>query len=99
MKRLLKTLVVSLAMVLTMTASIFANPADDLKNQLLALGVPSSYVGSLVESIQKNKISKANINNAKSYVNQAKAIIGNTKDLSKLSQGEKNKLQGFFKSR
>ena len=36
MKKIFKTLVVSLAMVLTMTVLVFANPANDLKNELLS---------------------------------------------------------------
>ena len=93
MKKILKTLVVSLAMVLTMTVSVFANPANDLKNELLSLGIPSSYVGNIIEYLQKTTISEADYNKAMGYVNEAKAIIGNTKDLGKLSQKDKNTLQ------
>lgn len=95
MKKMLKTLVVSLAMVLTMTVSVFANPANDLKNELLSLGVPSSYVGNIIEYLQKTTISEADYNKATGYVNEAKAIIGNTKDLGKLSQNDKNTLQSL----
>lgn len=95
MKKILKTLVVSLAMVLTMTVSVFANPANDLKNELLSLGIPSSYVGNIIEYLQKTTISEADYNKAMGYVNEAKAIIGNTKDLRKLSQKDKNILQSL----
>lgn len=95
MKKILKTLVVSLAMVLTMTVSVFANPANDLKNELLSLGIPSSYVGNIIEYLQKTTISEADYNKAMGYVNEAKAIIGNTKDLRKLSQKDKNTLQSL----
>lgn len=95
MKKILKTLVVSLAMVLTMTVSVFANPANDLKNELLSLGIPSSYVGNIIEYLQKTTISEADYNKAMGYVNEAKAIIGNTKDLGKLSQKDKNTLQSL----
>lgn len=95
MKKILKTLVVSLAMVLTMTVSVFANPANDLKNELLSLGIPSSYVGNIIEYLQKTTISEADYNKAMGYVNEAKAIIGNTKDLGKLSQKDKNILQSL----
>lgn len=70
MKKLLKTLVVSLAMVLTMTASIFASKANDLQKELLALGVPSSYVGNVTEYLQKTTIFNADYNKSKAYINE-----------------------------
>lgn len=95
MKRVYKSILISLFMVLTMTVTIFANPVKDLRNELAAIGVPSSYVGTIVEYLQKTTISDAQYNAAIGNVDQAKALIGNNKDLSKLSASDKNNLQSL----
>ena len=94
MKRKLKTLVASLAIFATMTASTFAaTPAEEIKSELLSMGVPSSYVGSVVEYLQKIDITESQKNTVLGYINEAKALIGNTTDLGSLSADVKLKLK------
>lgn len=95
MRKIFKSMAVAMIMVCSMAVSIFASPADDLSKELLAMGVPSSYVGTIVEYLQKTTISEADYNKAMGYVNQAKAIIGNTKDISKLSNSDKLALKNL----
>lgn len=89
MKKIFKSMAVAMAMVCSMAVSIFADSADDLSKELLAMGVPSSYVGTVVEYLQKTTISDADYNKAMGYVNEAKAIIGDTKDIRTLSNSDK----------
>ena len=89
MRKIFKSMAVAMIMVCSMAVSIFASPADDLSKELLAMGVPSSYVGTVVEYLQKTTISEADYNKAMGYVNQAKAIIGDTKDIRTLSDSDK----------
>lgn len=99
MKKVLKTLMISLVLVLSMTAAAFANPSksigDELVSELKAIGVPNSYIGNIVEYLQKTSISQSDYNKAMGYINEAKAIIGETKNLDKLSQSDKNSLQSL----
>ena len=80
---------VAMVMVCSMGASIFADSVDNVSKELLAVGVPSSYVGTIVEYLQKTTISEADYNKAMGYVDEAKAIIGNTKDIRTLSNSDK----------
>lgn len=94
MKRKLKTLAASLAIFATMTASTFAaTSADEIKSELLSMGIPSSYVGSVVEYLQKIDITESQKNTVLGYINEAKALIGNTTDLGSLSADVKLKLK------
>ena len=89
MKKILKSLVISMIIVCSMAASIFATSAEDIKKQLLSIGVPSPYVGAVVEYLQKTTISQAEYNKVVSYINEAKDIIGDVKDISALSDSDK----------
>lgn len=95
MKRIYKSLLISLVMVVAMTVSIFANPVKDLRNELAAIGVPTSYIGKVVEYLQKTTISDAQYKSAMGYVEQAKAVIGNKTDITQLSTSDKNKVQSL----
>lgn len=95
MKKIFKSMVVTAAMVCSMAVSAFATSADDLHKELLAAGVSSSDAAKIVEYLNKTTISDADYQKAKGYVNEAKAIIGNTKDLSKLSTADKAKLKNL----
>lgn len=93
MKKMFKSMILSMALVLTLATSAFANPVDDIRSELLAMGVPKNYVANVVEYLQKTTISDAQYKEAMAYVNKAKAIIGDVKDLSQLSASQKNELQ------
>ena len=93
MKKLLKTLLISMVMVFAMAITTFANPVTDLRDELLAIGVPSAYVGNVIEHLQKTSISDSQYKSIKKDIAKAKDIIGDTKDLTKLSSKDKNSLQ------
>lgn len=95
MKKIFKSLLVSMVMVVAMTASVFANPVTDLRDDLLSVGVPNSYVGTIVEYLQKTTISDSQYNAAMGHINEAKAIIGDTKDIRDLSTSDKNTVQSL----
>ena len=89
MKKILKSLVISMIIVCSMTASIFAISPEDVRKQLLSVGVPSSYVGAVVEYLQKTTISQADYNKVVSYIDEAKSIIGDINHISELSDSDK----------
>ena len=93
MKRMFKSMVVATAIACFMAVSAFASPAEDLQKELLAAGVSSSDTAKVIEYLNKTTISDAAYKQAKGYINEAKALIGNTKDLSKLSTADKAKLK------
>ena len=95
MKKMFRSMILSMALVLTLATSAFANPVNDIRNELLSIGVPTNYVANIVEYLQKTTITDAQYENAMSYVNKAKAIIGNESDLRQLSTSQKNELQSL----
>lgn len=98
MKKAMKTMVLAFILVFAMTGSIFAdkkNPVKELQNDLIAAGVPSKYVGNIVEYLQKTTITKEQHKKIENYMKEAKKTIGNTKDLSKLPTSSKTKLQSI----
>ncbi|QJA09374.1 hypothetical protein HF520_10575 [Romboutsia sp. CE17] len=95
MKKMFRSMILSMVLVLTLVTSAFANPVNDIRNELLSIGVPKNYVANIVEYLQKTTITDAQYENAMSYVNKAKAIIGNESDLRQLSTSQKNELQSL----
>ena len=95
MKKMFRSMVLSMVLVLTLATSAFANPVNDIRNELLSIGVPTNYVANIVEYLQKTTITDAQYEKAMTYVNQAKAIIGNVSNLGQLSASQKNELQSL----
>ena len=95
MKKMFRSMILSMVLVLTLVTSAFANPVNDIRNELLSIGVPKNYVANIVEYLQKTTITDAQYEKAMSYVNKAKAIIGNESDLRQLSTSQKNELQSL----
>lgn len=77
------------------TAMAYESPVNDLKNALIQMGVPSNYIGNVVDHLQRIKINQKQADQMMSKINQAKSLIGNTEDLSKLSTSDKVKLQNL----
>ena len=95
MKKMFRSMILSMVLVLTLVTSAFANPVNDIRNELLSIGVPTNYVANIVEYLQKTTITDAQYEKAMTYVNQAKAIIGNVSNLGQLSASQKNELQSL----
>lgn len=95
MKKMFRSMMLSMVLVLTLATSAFANPVNDIRNELLSIGVPKNYVANIVEYLQKTTITDVQYEKAMSYVNKAKAIIGNESDLRQLSTSQKNELQSL----
>jgi len=95
MKKIFKSMTVSMLLVLTLATSAFANPVNDIREELIGIGVPTNYVANAVEYLQKTTISDAQYKKVMNYIDNAKGIVGNVKDLSTLSSADKAKLQNL----
>ena len=93
MKKLFKTMIMSMLVALTLVTCAFADSASDIRNQLISIGVPSNYVANVVEYLQKTTITDNQYKEVMGNIEKAKSIIGNVKDLRTLSDKDKNKLQ------
>ena len=95
MKKIFKSMILSTVLVFTLATSAFANPVDDIRSELLSIGIPKNYVATIVEYLQKTTITDKQYEKAMTYINKAKAIIGNEPDLSQLSPSQKSELQNL----
>lgn len=95
MKKIFKSMILSTVLVLTLATSAFANPVNDIRSELLAIGIPKNYVATIVEYLQKTTITDKQYEKAMTYINKAESIIGNESDLSQLSQSQKNEIQNL----
>ena len=93
MKIVLSTALLTLTM--STTALAYKNPVNDLKQALIEMGIPNNYIGNVVDYLQKIKITDSQADQIMSKVKEAKALIGNTSDLSSLSGEVKSKLQSL----
>ncbi len=82
-----------LTLSMSTTALAYESPVDDLKNVLIEIGIPSNYIGNIVEHLQKIKINKNQADKLMDIVKEAQGIIGNTTNLAELPSSLKAKLQ------
>ena len=97
MKKAFKTFAMALVMALTVTTMAFADSAaaTKLQEKLRALGVADAYIGATVEYLQKVNITDAQLSAVNAKIDEAKALIGNETDLSKLDASTKSAIQGL----
>ena len=86
MNKRIKVVLSAALLTLTMGTTALAdnNAVADLKQSLISAGVPSNYVGNIVDYLQKVNITQAQANQIKAKINEVKSLIGNQKDLTKL---------------
>lgn len=96
MKNAFKTISMTLLMVLTITTMAFADnqAAVKLQEKLRALGIADTYIGAAVEYLQKIEITDEQLETIDAKIEEAKGLIGNEKDLSKLDDSTKLAIQG-----
>lgn len=97
MKKVFKTLAMTLVMALTVTTMAFADSAaaTKLQEKLRALGVADTYIGATVEYLQKVQITDAQLQEVNAKIDAAKALIGNETNLSKLDSATKDSIKGL----
>lgn len=93
MKIVLSTALLTLTM--STTALAYKSPVNDLKQALIEMGIPNNYIGNIVDYLQKIKVTDKQADQIMSKLKEAKALIGNTRDLSSLSGDVKSKLQSL----
>jgi len=97
MNKKIKTLLAASVLTVAMgTTALADNTAvTELKQAMISMGVPSNYIGNVVEYLQRVNITNAQKNQAMGYIQQAKNLIGDTKDISKLPASVKSNIQSL----
>lgn len=93
MKKLFKTIITTMLLVLILVTSAFADSVSDIRNQLISIGIPSNYVANIVEYLQKTTITDYQYRKVMDNIEKAKSIVGNVEDISSLSAKDKSELQ------
>lgn len=97
MNKRIKVVLSAALLTLTMGTTALAdnNAVADLKQSLISAGVPSNYVGNIVDYLQTINITQAQANQIKAKINEVKSLIGDQTDLSKLDAATKSKIQSL----
>lgn len=98
MKKILKTLMVTLMITIMSTTAVFAysvKSAEEIRQMLLNLGVPSTYVGNAIEYLQKIEISEEQYDIIKAKINEAEQILNGENDITSLDSDRKEALKNL----
>ena len=98
MKKILKMMSITLIICLMSTTVVFAEKrptAQLIQQELLSLGVPNTYVGNIIEYLQKIEISEHQYNRIQNKLDEAKIILNGEYDVSKFNEAERNKLKNL----
>lgn len=97
MNKKIKVVLSAALISLTMGTTALAdnNAVADLKQALISAGVPSNYVGNVVDYLQKVNITQAQADQVMAKINEAKALIGDVKDVTKLDASVKSQIQSL----
>ena len=98
MKKILKMMSITLIICLMSTTVVFAEKrptAQLIQQELLSLGVPNTYVGNIIEYLQKIEISEHQYNRIQNKLDEAKIILNGESDVSKFNEAERNKLKNL----
>ena len=86
---------VMLAGSFSVVADASTTDVTKLRNQLVELGVPATGADQLVNYLQTVKLTAADKAEIEALVKEAKSVIGNQTDLTKLSSDAKQNLVNF----
>ena len=98
MKKILKMMSIILIISLMSTTVVFAEKrqtAQLIQQELLRLGVPNTYVGNIIEYLQKIEISEEQYNRIKNKIDEAKIILNGESDVSKFDEDARSKLKNL----
>lgn len=84
-----------LTLTMSTTALAYKSPVDDLKQALIEMGIPNSYIGNVVDYLQKIKVTDNQMNQIMGKLEEAKELIGDTKSLDLLDSSVKSQLQNL----
>ena len=100
MKKILKTLIVTLMLSIMTSTVVLADSvksAEEIKQMLLGLGIPSTYVGNAIEYLQKKEMSEAQYEVIKAKINEAEEILNGDSDISVIDSERREVLQNLAK--
>lgn len=96
MKKTLKSFIISILLVFTLGSNSFAmcdRGNDLIEDNINKIEINKEYKEGLLNYIRHQRITRSEYNQIVSYVEQAKLIVGNEKNLYKLSSDDKHKLE------
>lgn len=98
MKKALKLMSMTLLMTLMLSTVSFATnltPAQQLQQRLINLGIPNTYIGNIVEYLQKIKINEDQFNTINAKIDEAVALTDGATDISTIDEEVKSKIKNL----
>ena len=96
MKRMVRTIALTLMTVLIISTSVFATgitPAQQLQQKLIQLGVPNTYIGNVVEYLQKIEITQEQADSILSKIDDAVILLDGKTDITTIDDVTKNAIK------
>lgn len=98
MKKVLKVMSMILLVTLMLSTVSFATnltPAQQLQQRLINLGIPNTYIGNIVEYLQKIKITQDQFNSINAKIDEAVSLTNGATDISTIDEEVKNKIKNL----
>ena len=98
MKKVLKVISMTLLMTFMLSKLSFATnltPAQQLQQRLINLGVPNTYIGNVIEYLQKIKITEDQFNSINAKIDEAVSLTNGVTDISIVDEEVKSKIKNL----
>lgn len=98
MKKVLKVISMTLLMTFMLSKLSFATnltPAQQLQQRLINLGIPNTYIGNVIEYLQKIKITEDQFNSINAKIDEAVSLTNGVTDISIVDEEVKSKIKNL----
>ena len=98
MKKVLKVMLITLLMTLMLSTVSFARNltlAQQLQQRLINLGISNTYIGNLVEYLQKIRINEDQFNSINSKIDEAISLTNGSTDIINIDEEVKSKIKNL----
>ena len=98
MKKVLKVMLITLLMTLMLSSVSFARNltlAQQLQQRLISLGISNTYIGNLVEYLQKIRINEDQFNSINSKIDEAISLTNGSTDIINIDEEVKSKIKNL----
>ena len=98
MKKVLKVMLITLLITLMLSTVSFARNltlAQQLQQRLISLGISNTYIGNLVEYLQKIRINEDQFNSINSKIDEAISLTNGSTDIINIDEEVKSKIKNL----
>lgn len=95
MKKVLKVISMTLLMTFMLSKLSFATNLTPAQQRLINLGIPNTYIGNVIEYLQKIKITEDQFNSINAKIDEAVSLTNGVTDISIVDEEVKSKIKNL----